>query len=100
MLQEIEIEYKNMLTKDEYKRLLTAFPFPKIAKHLVNYYFETKDMSLKNYRSALRIHKKNNVYYLTLKETHTKVLLETYDQLTDKDVKYWICNKTKNDTQN
>jgi|SRR5690625_599240 len=93
MLQEIEIEYKNMLTKDEYKRLLTAFPFPKIAKRHVNYYFETKDMSLKNYRSALRIRKKNNVYYLTLKEPHAKGLLETHDQLTEADVKYWLCNQ-------
>lgn len=82
MSQEIEIEYKTILTKEEYNTLLQALPFPSEAMMQTNYYFETRDFALKEHGSALRIRKKNNNYTLTLKEPHIEGILETHDRLT------------------
>ncbi|HLS35615.1 MAG TPA: CYTH domain-containing protein [Bacillota bacterium] len=82
MKQEIEIEYKNLLTKSEYKRLLRLYPFQKAIKQH-NYYFETAQLQLQKQKSALRIRKKNNEYVLTLKQPHYGQLLETHVEITE-----------------
>lgn len=82
MAQEIEIEYKNLLSCDEFDRILTCIPFPTDGEKQINYYFETKDFLLKKQSCALRIREKNKKYALTLKEPHTDGLLETHDTLT------------------
>lgn len=90
MAQEIEIEFKNLLTKEEYETLLNKLPFPKKGKKQINYYFETEDFKLRQYQAALRIRKKNNLYQLTLKEPHKDGLLETHDSLTEAEALSWI----------
>ena len=76
--QNIEIEFKNMLTKEEYDLLLTHFQFQKTDFfEQENHYFDTKDFALKTNNSALRIRKKNEAYELTLKQPHPDGLLET-----------------------
>ncbi|UJL47634.1 CYTH domain-containing protein [Virgibacillus sp. NKC19-16] len=90
MTQEIEIEYKNLLTKDEYDRLLYNLPFPEYSKTQTNYYFETTDFALNKNGCALRIREKDGVYQLTLKEPHKDGLLETHDSLTEKEADDWI----------
>ncbi|MEN2466744.1 CYTH domain-containing protein [Ornithinibacillus sp. FSL M8-0202] len=90
MAQEIEIEYKNLLTKEEYETLLHNLPFPKEGKEQINYYFETADFKLRQHHAALRIRKKNNQYQLTLKEPHQDGLLETHDSLTEAEALSWI----------
>lgn len=85
MTQEIEIEFKNLLTSDEYHTLLTELPFPKKAVTQTNFYFETKDHTLQGLGSALRIRQKDNQYQLTLKQPHPNGLLETHDKLTKKE---------------
>lgn len=82
MAQEIEIEFKNLLTKSEFDALLTAYHFPKNGQTQVNYYFETKQLELQQKHCALRIRKKNDSYQLTLKEPHKDGILETHDSLT------------------
>lgn len=82
MAQEIEIEFKNLLTKDEFDHLLASLPFPKESQTQVNHYFETADFALRERSSALRIREKNGNYQLTLKEPHPDGLLETHDSLT------------------
>ncbi|HEX6594532.1 MAG TPA: CYTH domain-containing protein [Bacillota bacterium] len=89
-MQEIEIEFKNLLTKEEYKRLYTALPFPRRAQTQINYYFDTAQFSLQNEQCALRIRKKNNSYRLTLKEAHEYGVLETHDSLTENIAVQWI----------
>src|SRR5690625_4831450 len=79
--QEIEIEYKVLLSKTQYERLAKNLPFP-AAMTQVNYYFETDQFDLKTNGSALRIRKKNGNYVLTLKEPHEEGILETHDKLT------------------
>lgn len=91
MSQEIEIEFKNLLIKSEYTKLLQAFNLnPEDAFKQVNYYFETSDLTLRENGSALRIRKKNDSYQLTLKQPHEKGLLETHDTLSKNEVRLWM----------
>lgn len=90
MTQEIEIEYKNLLTKQEFDHLLHSLSFPQTGQKQTNYYFETNNFALKARGSALRIREKNGNYQLTLKEPHTSGLLETHDVLTASEAKDWL----------
>jgi len=78
MSEVIEIEFKNLLTKNEYTMLLETF---NINEQQIfsqeNYYFDTADFDLQKYQSALRIRKKKNHYELTLKQPADIGLLET-----------------------
>src|SRR5690625_4230109 len=90
MTQEIEIEYKNLLTEDEFNLLLSILPFPKEYQVQNNYYFETNNFALRDKLSALRIREKDGNYQLTLKEPHPEGLLETHDFLTEKEAFSWL----------
>lgn len=90
MAQEIEIEFKNLLTKAEFNHLLDAYAFPKDAHTQTNFYFETEDFRLKDKHSALRIREKNDNYTLTLKEPYEDGLLESHDALTKQEATAWI----------
>ena len=46
MTQEIEIEFKNIVTKEEFDTLCKSFSIEAFTKQ-VNHYFETPDFSLK-----------------------------------------------------
>ncbi|MGF6951458.1 uncharacterized protein YjbK [Neobacillus sp. B4I6] len=78
MTQNIEIEFKNMLTRLEYEGLLKYF---KIDKSQIfsqeNHYFDTPEFALKGKDSALRIRKKGGAYEMTLKQPASVGLLET-----------------------
>ncbi|RLL45071.1 CYTH domain-containing protein [Oceanobacillus piezotolerans] len=93
MTQEIEIEFKNLLTKKEFDLLLSQLPFPMDGIKQTNYYFETDDFSLKSKGSALRIREKEGNYYLTLKEPHMLGLLETHEQITKEEAYKWRNNE-------
>ncbi|MEZ7794260.1 CYTH domain-containing protein [Niallia circulans] len=76
--QNIEIEFKNMLTKEEYELLLTHFQVSEEDLfEQENHYFDTSNFALKANHSALRIRKKEAEYELTLKQPHPDGLLET-----------------------
>ncbi|GAA0432818.1 CYTH domain-containing protein [Lentibacillus halophilus] len=96
MTQEIEIEYKNMLTADEFDQLLNTLPFPKEGQTQTNHYFETANFSLKEQGCALRIREKNGDYTMTLKEPHTTGLLETHDHLTKQQADSWLSGNPTN----
>ena len=89
MSQEIEIEFKNLLNIQEYNQLAEDLFSQTEAIEQTNYYFETPAFDLKENGSALRIRKKNGTYTLTLKEPHPDGLLETHDQLTEKEFLSW-----------
>ncbi|XJZ28196.1 CYTH domain-containing protein [Bacillota bacterium Lsc_1132] len=78
MTQTLEIEFKNILTKSEYERLLEFF---KIEKEAIfaqeNHYFDTSDFQLKQKGAALRIREKDQQFELTLKQPFQEGLLET-----------------------
>jgi uncharacterized protein YjbK len=78
MKQEIEIEFKNLLTKEEYDQLIAYFQLKETESILqTNYYFETDSFHLKELGSALRIREKNNQIIFTLKTPADIGLLET-----------------------
>lgn len=87
MTQNIEIEFKNMLTKIEYESLLKYF---KISQSQIfsqeNHYFDTPDFSLKRNDSALRIRKKGGTYEMTLKQPANVGLLETNQVIGEEEV--------------
>ncbi|QXE02732.1 CYTH domain-containing protein [Terribacillus sp. DMT04] len=91
MPQEVEIEFKNLLTKAEFDTLYTILKMEKEPEiQQVNHYFETKDFQLKQHGAALRIREKNGEYQSTLKQPYEDGLLETHDTLTAEQANAWI----------
>ncbi|MBM7702549.1 CYTH domain-containing protein [Metabacillus iocasae] len=91
MKQEIEIEFKNLVTKQEFEQLLSHF---KISESDFaaqdNHYFDTRAFSLKDRGAALRIRYKKGRYVLTLKQPHEKGLLETHESLTEDEAQAFL----------
>lgn len=83
MKQEIEIEFKNLLTKDEFNKLVTSFKLEQSFISQTNHYFDTPDFTLKDASSALRIREKNNSFTMTLKQPNEVGLLETHEDLSE-----------------
>ncbi|WP_070119731.1 CYTH domain-containing protein [Bacillus marinisedimentorum] len=82
MAREIEIEFKNIVQKDEFERLKAVFHIEQQAFHLqMNHYFDTPSFSVKEKGAALRIREKNGSLTLTLKQPHPDGLLETHQKL-------------------
>ena len=84
MSQQLEIEFKNMLTKEEYEQLLQHFGivYETIALQ-ENHYFDTPDYALKKRLSGLRIRIAGNKIECTIKErSGDNAHLETTDNLT------------------
>jgi uncharacterized protein YjbK len=82
MKQELEIEFKNLLTKEEFRMLISHFSLREddfITQE--NHYFDTPDFQLKHHGAALRIRKKKEAYVLTLKQPHENGLLESHQSL-------------------
>ncbi|PKJ56426.1 CYTH domain-containing protein [Bacillus sp. SN10] len=86
MTQEIEIEFKNIVTEEEFNTLCKSFSIEGFTKQ-VNHYFETPNFSLKEAGSALRIRHKGETYTLTLKQPAEVGLLETHQIVTKDEAK-------------
>ncbi|GEK31987.1 adenylate cyclase [Kurthia zopfii] len=88
MSQEIEIEFKNMLTKEEFETLIEHFQIEESQFHIQhNHYFDTVDQQLRQLKSGLRIRQLENYNELTLKEPAKGIALtETTDRLSDEQV--------------
>ncbi|MFD4704874.1 CYTH domain-containing protein [Gottfriedia sp. NPDC058432] len=106
MAKEIEIEFKNLLTKEEFEQLKSYFQINESSfQSQTNYYFETPDFAIKEHGGALRIRKKSlTSFTLTLKikqavghleinqkisETEASTMLKTY-VLPEGEVKEYI----------
>ncbi|MCO7174526.1 CYTH domain-containing protein [Sporolactobacillus kofuensis] len=86
MAQELEIEFKNMLTAEEFTMLCKSFGLePSSFFKQVNYYFDTPTSALKNKRTVLRIRDDGRQHDFTLKQPHDDVILETHQQLNDEE---------------
>jgi uncharacterized protein YjbK len=102
MSQEIEIEFKNLLTKTEFVTLHDFFQsFSKKEITQINHYFETPSFSLKNKASALRIREKDNNFTVTLKQPNPKGagLLETHQAISPHDAANWFTDKIAPDQE-
>ncbi|WAA13074.1 CYTH domain-containing protein [Fervidibacillus halotolerans] len=90
-MQQLEIEFKNLLTEHEFNQLKDYFSIREEEFFCQeNYYFDTPNFLLKTNGMALRIRKKMNVYELTLKEQRDVGLLETTEPLSLSDAKSFI----------
>lgn len=86
MSQNIEIEFKNILSKKEYDLLLDTFNInEKQIFTQENHYFDTPNFALKQKNTALRIRQKQEHFEMTLKQPASVGLLETNQALTAKE---------------
>ncbi|MDD6385230.1 MAG: CYTH domain-containing protein [Streptococcus hyointestinalis] len=65
-MNHLEIEFKTMLTKDEFNRLKAQFSHVAPVTQ-TNYYFDTENFDMKAHRMSLRIRTISNAAELTLK---------------------------------
>ncbi|MGX7030556.1 CYTH domain-containing protein [Vagococcus zengguangii] len=88
MPEQIEIEFKNLLSENEYHELFNAFKMEEIAPIVQeNIYLDTPDFQLKKHHAALRVRvKANNNGEITLKTPLPQGLLETNIPLTPSEV--------------
>ncbi|MCD2252990.1 CYTH domain-containing protein [Listeria marthii] len=78
MVKELEIEFRNLLTKEEYDTLTENFRVKEEDFfEQTNYYLDTADFGLKELHSALRIRQLESQYQLTLKTPESRGLMET-----------------------
>ncbi|MDZ5712997.1 CYTH domain-containing protein [Jeotgalibacillus haloalkalitolerans] len=84
-MQELEIEFKNLLTKSEYIKLYEDFEMDEPVKQ-INHYFDTPLFHLKDAHSALRIREKSGKLTLTLKQPVEDGVLETHQPVTKIDL--------------
>ncbi|MDT2829932.1 CYTH domain-containing protein [Vagococcus carniphilus] len=84
MSKEMEIEFKNLLNKDEYDNLLAEYQLSESSlKTQTNIYFDTPDFKLKAKKMGLRIRLSNSTTEFTLKTptSNQHTLLEVTDYL-------------------
>ncbi|GLF90927.1 putative triphosphatase YjbK [Bacillus safensis] len=82
MAQEIEIELKQLLMKEEFEQLKQHFELKDADFHTqTNYYFDTPQFDIKSQFAALRMREKDGHWVLTLKEPHEIGLLETHQTI-------------------
>ncbi|MFE5472968.1 CYTH domain-containing protein [Bacillus safensis] len=82
MAQEIEIELKQLLMKEEFEQLKQHFQLKDADFHTqTNYYFDTPQFDIKSQLAALRMREKDGHWVLTLKEPHEIGLLETHQTI-------------------
>src|SRR5690606_18502703 len=91
MNQKVEIEFKNMLTSEEFQNVISYFKIKEQDfKKQENFYFDTSSFILAKHSSALRIRSKNDSYELTLKQPHPDGMLESNLSLTKNEAKAFI----------
>lgn len=95
MSKEVEIEFKNMLTKDEYTTLLHHFQIKEnIIKRQKNIYFDTPNWDLKNQYAALRLRQKENRWVCTLKiKSSENIHIEITEEIESEKAKKMIDGK-------
>lgn len=89
MSENIEIEYKVLLTENQFNKLEVEIPFPQSAVVQVNHYFDTHQFLLRSKRNSLRIREVNETYILTFKQPINQHILETDDILTENEYHAW-----------
>jgi uncharacterized protein YjbK len=84
--RELEIEYKNMLTEEQFDRLRQALSVdPHGFFEQSNDYLDTPDFMLKKRKYALRIRHVDGKNDLTLKQPQRAAVLETHQLLSDEE---------------
>jgi uncharacterized protein YjbK len=88
MPEELEIEFKNMLTQEEFQRVKEHLSLSDQAFTLQkNHYFDTPSNALRKNHCALRIREKKGRYEFTLKQPAEEGLLETNQPVSEEETK-------------
>ncbi|WP_323702869.1 CYTH domain-containing protein [Mammaliicoccus sp. Dog046] len=82
MAEELEIEFKNILTPLQYKKIKQTYFNDNQPFKQTNYYIDTPNHDIISKKMALRIRKKAEHYEMTLKVPQTVGLLE-YNEVVD-----------------
>lgn len=77
-MEEIEIEFKNVLTRKQYENLRSSFDVDTFSH--ISYYFDFNNI-LKEHQIALRVRVKDNSYRLTIKHQFDKHIYELKDDI-------------------
>ncbi|MDF2946230.1 MAG: Adenylate cyclase [Bacillales bacterium] len=96
MFNEIEIEFKNSLSEEEFKYICLQLNISEndfISQ--INYYFDTPDFELGRNKSALRIREKSGNYTLTLKQQKNKSVAESHLSIDKKEAETLINNTSR-----
>lgn len=80
MIQNIEKEYKVLLTEFQYQQLISLLSPNKPVKQ-TNYYYDTIDHQIQNKKGAMRIREKNGKYIFTLKIRKDQDSLFEYEKI-------------------
>ncbi|MCR4698698.1 MAG: CYTH domain-containing protein [Bacilli bacterium] len=78
----IEIEAKVLLSKENYDRLVKELRFPTVSLVQTNYYLDSRTQVLKKYGMILRIRESGQKFVFTLKAPLSEGLLEKNQALT------------------
>ena len=68
MQKELEIEFKTLISKKDYQRLIECFNIKNNQFKQINYYFDTPNYDLQKLNKTIRVRQKSDSYILTLKE--------------------------------
>ena len=71
MINNLEIEYKILVTKAQFEKLSAMYPNKKFILQ-INTYYDTKNQDLKKQKCAMRIREKENRFLITLKTPSEK----------------------------
>lgn len=79
MKQNIEVEYKILVSKDQLNTLINLLCITPNFIEQVNTYFDTKDFALAQQKIALRVRKKNNQFVATLKTPYGQSSVQEFE---------------------
>ncbi len=87
-MENIEIEFKNSLTREQFEHLCTIFPLKQIIQKST--YLDTSDICLLRKRIALRIRETNQGIKLTIKHEFDNYIKEVTDEISSEEVQMII----------
>ncbi|GAB3063178.1 CYTH domain-containing protein [Salinicoccus sesuvii] len=80
-MKELEIEFKNLLTGEEYGRMHNALFSSAQSFVQTNFYIDTPDLALKHHRLLLRIRDTGGKQIMTLKEPTNRGVMEYHGEV-------------------
>lgn len=83
MKQNIEVEYKILVSKEQFENLFNILKLTPNFIEQVNTYFDTESFDLSNQKIALRVRKKNNQFIVTLKTPHDSHSVNEFEWIVD-----------------
>lgn len=91
-MKSIEIEFKTLMTDNEYNKIIDLFDLRENIFSQENYYFDTDDFYIRKNCMELRIRHRKNVWKITLKSPHENCMYEDSIIINETEANYYIKN--------